>query len=199
MKIKYSSKPVVVAPFGMTLGGGAEVCLPAVHIQASMETYMGLVETGVGLIPGGGGNKELYIRHLKANPEGYEVDLQKVANKVFEQIALAKVSTSGVKAKENHYLNLTDGISVNHDHLLYDAKQAVLDYIKRVSSSCPRLQMTVVGETGYATLLFAAKSMKDSGYISDYDFYDCQKISLLYRRWFHSVWFNSGRTILTKP
>ena len=65
MKIKYSAKPVVAAPFAMTLGGGAEVCLPAAHIQASMETYMGLVETGVGLIPGGGGNKELYIKHLR--------------------------------------------------------------------------------------------------------------------------------------
>ena len=131
MKIKYSPKPVVVAPFGMTLGGGAEVCLPAAHIQASMETYIGLVETGVGLIPGGGGNKELYIRHLKAIPEGFEVDLQKVANKVFELIALAKVSTSGVEAKENQYLNLTDGISVNHDYLLYDAKQAVLSLYEK--------------------------------------------------------------------
>ena len=60
MKIKYSTKPVVAAPFGMTLGGGAEVCLPAAHIQATTETYMGLVEAGVGLIPGGGGNIDLY-------------------------------------------------------------------------------------------------------------------------------------------
>ena len=67
MKIKYSEKPVVVAPFGMTLGGGAEVCLPAAHIQASMETYIGLVETGVGLIPGGGGNKELYMKTIEGD------------------------------------------------------------------------------------------------------------------------------------
>ena len=106
MKIKYSEKPVVAAPFGMTLGGGAEVCLPAAHIQASMETYMGLVETGVGLIPGGGGNKELYIKTLKNFPKGIEVDLQKVANKVFETIAIAKVSTSAVEARENKFLNM---------------------------------------------------------------------------------------------
>ncbi len=65
MKIKYCKKPVVAAPFNMALGGGAEVCLPAARIQASMETYMGLVETGVGLIPGGGGNKELYMKSLE--------------------------------------------------------------------------------------------------------------------------------------
>ena len=177
MKIKYSPKPVVVAPFGMTLGGGAEVCLPAAHIQASMETYIGLVETGVGLIPGGGGNKELYIRHLKAIPEGFEVDLQKVANKVFELIALAKVSTSGVEAKENQYLNLTDGISVNHDYLLHDAKQAVLSLYEKGYHPPVREKIPVVGETGYATLILAAKSMKDSGYISDYDFTIAKKLA----------------------
>ena len=71
--------------------------LPAAHIQASAETYMGLVEVGVGLIPGGGGNKELYMKHLKGLPNGVEFDLQNVANKVFETIAMAKVSTSGKK------------------------------------------------------------------------------------------------------
>ena len=100
MKIKYTAKPVVAAPYGMTLGGGAEVCLPAAHIQASSETYMGLVEVGVGLIPGGGGNKELYIKHLKGLPNGVEFDLQKVANKVFETVAMAKVSTSGARSRD---------------------------------------------------------------------------------------------------
>ncbi|WP_338471899.1 3-hydroxyacyl-CoA dehydrogenase NAD-binding domain-containing protein [Niallia sp. XMNu-256] len=179
MKIKYSSKPVVVAPFGMTVGGGAEVCLPAAHIQASIETYMGLVETGVGLIPGGGGNKELYIRHLKAIPIGYETDLQKVANKVFELIALAKVSTSGVEAQENHYLYLSDAVSVNPDHLLYDAKQAVLRLYQKGYHPPTRELIPVVGETGYATLLLAAKSMKDSGYISDYDYTIAKKLAFV--------------------
>ena len=177
MKIKYSPKPVVVAPFAMTLGGGAEVCLPAAHIQASMETYIGLVETGVGLIPGGGGNKELYIRHLKAIPEGFEIDLQKVANKVFELIALAKVSSSGVEAKENQYLNLNDGISVNHDYLLHDAKQAALSLYEKGYQPPVREKIPVVGETGYATLLLAAKSMKDSGYISQHDFTIAKKLA----------------------
>ena len=110
----------------MTLGGGTEVCLPAASIQASSETYMGLVEVGVGLIPGGGGNKELYIKHLNKMPNGVEFDLQKVANKVFESVAMAKVSTSAQEAVSNNFLGDKDGISVNGDHLLYDAKQKAL-------------------------------------------------------------------------
>jgi 3-hydroxyacyl-CoA dehydrogenase len=169
MKIKYSTKPVIAAPFGMTLGGGTEVCLPAAHIQASEETYMGLVEVGVGLIPGGGGSKELYIKHLERFPHGVEFDLQKVANKVFETIAMAKVSTSATDARELNLLNLTDGISVNNDHLLYDAKQVVLAlYGKGYKPKVPK-KIPVVGETGYATMLLGAEAMFHSGYISQYD------------------------------
>lgn len=177
MKIKYSPKPVVAAPFGMTLGGGAEVCLPAAHIQASMETYMGLVEVGVGLLPGGGGNKELYIRHLEGLPNGVEFDLQKVANKVFETIAMAKVSTSGEEARENNFLNQFDGVSVNGDHLLYDAKQAVLSLYERGYRAPVRKQIPVVGEPGYATLLLGAQTMLLSGYISEHDLKIANKIA----------------------
>lgn len=177
MKIKYSAKPVVAAPFGMTLGGGAEVCLPAAHIQASTETYMGLVEVGVGLIPGGSGNKELYIKHLKNMPNGVEFDLQKVANKVFESIAMAKVSTSGEEARDNNFLNLADGISVNGDHLLYDAKQAVLALHKKGYKPPVRKKVPVVGETGYATLLLGAQAMLYSGYISEHDLKIAKKLA----------------------
>lgn len=177
MKIKYSAKPVVAAPFGMTLGGGAEVCLPAAHIQASSETYMGLVEVGVGLIPGGSGNKELYIKHLKNMPNGVEFDLQKVANKVFESIAMAKVSTSGEEARDNNFLNLADGISVNGDHLLYDAKQAVLALHKKGYKPPVRKKVPVVGETGYATLLLGAQAMLYSGYISEHDLKIAKKLA----------------------
>ncbi len=177
MKIKYSSRPVVAAPFAMTLGGGAEVCLPAARIQASMETYIGLVETGVGLIPGGGGNKELYLKHLDSIPEGVEVDLQKVANQVFETIALAKVSSSGAEAVESRFLNRDDGISVNDDFLLYDAKQAVLSLYEKGYKPPLKQKIPVVGETGYATLLLGARAMKSSGYISDYDLKIAQKLA----------------------
>ncbi len=158
LKMKYASKPVVAAPFGMTLGGGSEVCLPTAHIQASMETYMGLVEVGVGLIPGGGGNKELYMKHLANLPNGVEFDLQKVANKVFETIAMAKVSTSGDEARDNNFLSKADGVSVNNDHLLYDAKQAALSLFERGYTAPIRKKVPVVGETGYATLLLGAEA-----------------------------------------
>lgn len=177
MKIKYSQKPVVVAAFGMTLGGGAELSLPAAQIQASSETYMGLVEVGVGLIPGGGGNKELYIKHLESMPKGVEYDLQKVANKVFETIAMAKVSTSADEARENNFLNTKDGISVNGDHLLYDAKQAVLTLHEQGYKAPVRKKVPVVGETGYATLLLGAETMFLSGYISEHDLKIAKKLA----------------------
>lgn len=177
LKIKYSNKPVVVAPFSMTLGGGAEVCLPAARIQASMETYIGLVETGVGLIPGGGGNKELYIKYLQSIPEDVEVDLQKVANHVFETVALAKVSSSGEEAVESHFLNAQDGISVNGDHQLYDAKQSVLSLYKKGYKAPIRKKIPVVGETGYAALLLGAQAMRNSEYISDHDLKIAKKLA----------------------
>ncbi|WP_027410043.1 3-hydroxyacyl-CoA dehydrogenase/enoyl-CoA hydratase family protein [Anoxybacteroides tepidamans] len=177
MNIKYSPKPVVAAPFAMTLGGGTEICLPTARIQAAGETYMGLVEVGVGLIPGGGGNKELYIKHLSSMPNGVEFDLQKVANKVFETIAMAKVSTSAIEAKEMNFLNEKDGITMNGDHLLYDAKQAVISLYDSGYQPPVRKKIPVVGETGYATLLLAAQSMHLSGYITDHDLTIAKKLA----------------------
>ncbi|WP_412759178.1 3-hydroxyacyl-CoA dehydrogenase NAD-binding domain-containing protein [Neobacillus mesonae] len=177
LKVKYSSKPVVAAPFAMTLGGGAEVCLPASHIQAASETYMGLVETGVGLLPGGGGNKELYMKHLENIQSGVQIDLQQVANKVFETIAMAKVSTSADEARENGFLSKSDGISVNGDHQLYDAKQAVLALHEQGYKPKVRRKVPVTGESGYATLLLGAEAMKLSGYISEHDLKIAKKIA----------------------
>ncbi|WP_108670629.1 3-hydroxyacyl-CoA dehydrogenase/enoyl-CoA hydratase family protein [Peribacillus acanthi] len=177
MKIKYSSKPVVAAPFSMTLGGGTEVCLPTAHIQASAETYMGLVEVGVGLIPGGGGNKELYIKYLESMPNDVDFDLQNVANKVFETIATAKVSTSGEEARDLNFLNFADGVSVNGDHLLYDAKQAALSLYEKGYKAPVRKKVPVVGETGYATLLLGAQNMLLSGYISEHDLAIAKKLA----------------------
>lgn len=169
LKIKYSAVPVVVAPFNMTLGGGAEVSLPAARIQATTETYMGLVEAGVGLIPGGGGTKELYVKTLRNMPKGVDFDLQKVANQVFETVAMAKVSTSAEEARGNNFLNSYDGISVNADHQLYDAKQAVISMYEQSYTAPARTKIPVVGETGYAALLLGAESMRLSGFLSDHD------------------------------
>ncbi|MFJ8236791.1 3-hydroxyacyl-CoA dehydrogenase NAD-binding domain-containing protein [Ureibacillus sp. NPDC094379] len=176
-RIKYCKKPVVAAPFGMTLGGGSEVCLPARHIQASSETYMGLVEVGVGLIPGGGGNLALYEKFIQGLPNGVEIDYQSIANKVFETIALAKVSTSGEEARENNFLNFADGISVNPDHLIYDAKQRALAlYAAGYVAPLPQ-KIKVVGAPGYATLVLGAQGMYSSGYISEHDLKIAKKLA----------------------
>ncbi|MYL33707.1 3-hydroxyacyl-CoA dehydrogenase [Pontibacillus yanchengensis] len=179
MNIKYSNKPVVAAPFGMTLGGGAEIALPASSIQASQETYMGLVEAGVGLIPGGGGNKELYLKHLRGIPEGVDFDLQKVTNEVFEKIATANVSTSAEEAREAGFLDQMDAISVNGDHLLHDAKQKVLGLAKAGYQPPKRTKIPVVGEPGYATMLLGAKTMGFGGYASEHDIKIAQKLAFV--------------------
>jgi 3-hydroxyacyl-CoA dehydrogenase len=177
MNIKYSPKPVVVAPFAMTLGGGTEICLPSSRIQAAAETYMGLVEVGVGLIPGGGGNKELYIKYLNSLLNGVNFDLQQVANKVFETIAMAKVSSSAAEAREWNFLSKQDGITMNSDHLLHDAKQAVISLYDQGYRPPVRKKVPVVGETGYATMLLGAQSMYHSGYISEHDLKIAKKLA----------------------
>ncbi|SDQ27695.1 3-hydroxyacyl-CoA dehydrogenase/enoyl-CoA hydratase family protein [Virgibacillus salinus] len=177
MNIKYSEKPVVTAPFNMALGGGAEVSLPAASIQASPETYMGLVEFGVGLIPGGGGTKELYLKELRNLPEGVDLDLTKVANDVFEKVAMAKVSTSAAEARENGFLNSNDAISVNPDHLLHDAKEKVLALASAGYQAPKREKIPVVGEAGYAAMLLGAKTLRFGGYASDYDVKIAEKLA----------------------
>lgn len=177
LNIKYSKKPVVAAPHQMALGGGAEVILPAARIQASPESYIGLVEVGVGLIPGGGGTKELYIKHLNSMPKGVKFDLQEVANKVFETVATAKVSTSAEEAREFGFLNNLDGISKNPDHVIYDAKQVVIELYESGYQPPVRKKVPVVGETGYATLLLGAQGMHLSGYISEHDLKIAKKLA----------------------
>lgn len=178
-KVRYSAKPVVAAPFSMTLGGGAEACMPAAKIQASMETYMGLVEAGVGLIPGGGGNKELYLRQIERLPDGAKIDYQAVANQVFETIAMAKVSKSAQEAEELGFIRPQDSISINGDHLLHDAKQEALHLFESGYQPPKREKIPVVGENGYATMLLGAKSMKFSNYITDHDLKIADKLAFV--------------------
>ncbi|WP_408007562.1 3-hydroxyacyl-CoA dehydrogenase NAD-binding domain-containing protein [Pseudalkalibacillus sp. A8] len=176
-RVRYSAKPVVAAPFNMTLGGGTEVSLPAAGLQASFETYMGLVEVGVGIIPGGGGNKELYTRLLEQVPKDIKPDLQKLAIQTFESIAMAKVSTSAHEAEESGFLRPQDGISVNADHLIYDAKQQVLSLYNRGYRPPQRKKIPVAGEAGYATMLLGAQTMKFGNMISDHDLKIAKKLA----------------------
>ncbi len=156
MAIKYSPKPVVAAPFAMSLGGGCEMPMHCARIQASAELYMGLVEVGVGLIPAGGGCKELLIRHH---------DLAKV----FEQIGYAKVSTSASEARQMRFLRDGDGISMNAERLIADAKALALSLIPSYSPGAPRTDITVSGEAGYALIQLGVYVAKEGKYISKHD------------------------------
>ncbi len=122
MAIKYAPRPVVVAPQGMALGGGCEISLHGARIQAAAETYMGLVEAGVGLIPGGGGTKEMLIRANEHAAGAEDLDLFHALKPIFENIAMAKVSTSGEEARALGYLRPADLVSMNRDRQVADAK-----------------------------------------------------------------------------
>src|SRR5438093_2614820 len=130
LAIKYAPKPVVVAPQGMALGGGCEVSLHGAKIQAAAEAYLGLVEAGVGLIPGGGGSKEMLIRANEHAAGGEDLDLFHALKPVFEGIAMAKVGTSAEECREFGYLRREDGVSMNLDRLVADAKETALSLVR---------------------------------------------------------------------
>ena len=130
MALKYAPKPVVAAPFGMTLGGGTEMCLHTARVRAAAETYMGLVEAGVGLIPAGGGTKEMLLRALDGVPADPEADPFTYVKEVFLNIGMAKVSTSAEEARRLRYLSPQDSISMNRDRQIADAKQLALDLVR---------------------------------------------------------------------
>lgn len=175
--LRKLDRPVVAAPFGMTLGGGVEMCLPCDRIQAHAETYMGLVEVGVGLIPGGGGNVEMLLRWTEGVDPSDRVVLQPLINHVFKTIGQAKVSTSAMDAKKYKFLREVDGITANRDHLIYDAKQVALSLANIGYQSPKPRQIPVVGETGYNVLKLGAYGLLKSGYISEHDYKIASKLA----------------------
>src|SRR5205807_8273281 len=134
--IKFSPKPVVVAPFGMTLGGGVEMSLHAAVRQPHAELYMGLVEVGVGLLPGGGGCKEMLLRALdsassiRPGGRGESIELMEAMKRTFETIATAKVATSSHEARGLGFLSDSDHITMNRERLLSDAKSRALELVR---------------------------------------------------------------------
>lgn len=169
MSLKYFEKPVVAAPRGMTLGGGCEICLSAHRIRAALETYMGQVEMGVGLIPAAGGNKEVYLRCIEGIPDGVTVDLLPFLRKAFENIALARVATSAEEARKLSFLRPADKITANVDHLLFDAKQTVLAMVQEgFRPPRPRL-IPVLGDGGRAAVKYLVHTMRQGGYITEYE------------------------------
>ncbi|HYJ45021.1 MAG TPA: enoyl-CoA hydratase-related protein, partial [Pyrinomonadaceae bacterium] len=171
MSLRYSAKPVVVAPFQMTFGGGCEMALHGDRVRAAAETYIGLVEVGVGLIPAGGGTKEMLVRALDAIPKGAtDADPFPFVKRAFETIALAKVATSAEEARGYGFLGEDDSISMNSDRLIADAKQEVLSlaatgYVRPQQ----RTDVLALGLPALATLKLGIHQMKRGGFISDYD------------------------------
>ena len=174
--IKFCPRPVVVAPYGMCLGGGVEISIHAAARQAHAELYMGLVETGVGLIPGGGGCKEMTIRSVEAgnsirpDGRGEGVETFEALKKNFETIAMAKVSTSASEARGLGFLQKTDAVTMNHDRLITDAKakaRAIAD--AGYTAPVMRTDIAAPGESALATLKLAVWTMREGLFISEHD------------------------------
>ena len=156
MALKYAAKPVVVAAFGMSLGGGCEIVLHGARVQASAEVYMGMVETGVGVIPGGGGCKEMILRLGDAK-------------RAFELIGYAKVSSSADDARHLGLLRESDAVSMNREHLLADAKSLALLLAENHAPGAPRQDIKVGGDSTYALLKIGLYMARQGNYITEYD------------------------------
>lgn len=169
MRLRYCNVPVVVAPAGLTLGGGCEMSLHADKVQAAAETYIGLVELGVGLIPGGGGTKELTLRFSDSIKPG-DIETNALRD-FFMTIATAKVSTSAFEAYDLHILRKGfDTITLNRKRLLSDAKNAVLSLANAgYVSPQPRHDIRVLGRQGLGVIQAGASAMLAGNYISQYD------------------------------
>ncbi|HEU4939744.1 MAG TPA: 3-hydroxyacyl-CoA dehydrogenase NAD-binding domain-containing protein [Vicinamibacterales bacterium] len=167
MALKHADVPVVVAPAGLALGGGCEIALHADRVQAAAETYMGLVEVGVGLIPAGGGTKEMLARAMENTPA--TADPLRTVQGVFETIAFAKVSTSGPDARRLGYLRDADGISMNRDRLQQDAKAIALARVPEYVRPLPRCAIRVGGSNLLAALKLGVHLAWRAGRISDHD------------------------------
>jgi len=170
MRLRYSAKPVVTAPYGMTLGGGCEIAMHGNKARAAAETYLGLVEVGVGVIPAGGGTKEMTMRAMDAAKATPDADPLAFLKKAFELIGMGKVATSAQEAKAWGFFRDIDSISMNGDRLIADAKQDVLNldsagYVPPVQ----REDIFVMGESGQAAMKLALHMMKQGGFISDHD------------------------------
>ncbi len=174
--IKFSPKPVVVAPFGLCLGGGTEIALHAPALQPHAELYIGLVEIGVGLLPGGGGCKEMLLRavdsaeSIRPGGRGESVEIMEAVKKSFETIAMAKVATSALEARGFGFLRDTDHITMNRDRILSDAKARALEMVRSgYEAPQPRTDIPAPGENILAALKMGVHLMRQGDYITEYE------------------------------
>jgi 3-hydroxyacyl-CoA dehydrogenase len=174
--IKFSPKPVVVSAFGLTLGGGTEISLHAPARQPHAELYTGLVEVGVGLLPGGGGCKEMLLRALdsatsiRPDGRGESVELLEAIKRAFETIAMAKVATSAHEARALGFLSESDNITMNRERVLSDAKARALE-LARAGYEAPQMRTDIPapGENVLATLKMGVYLMRQGDFISDHE------------------------------
>jgi 3-hydroxyacyl-CoA dehydrogenase len=181
MRMKYLSKPVVTAPAGLALGGGCEISMHGARCQPLGETYIGLVEVGVGVIPAGGGCKEIAVRLTEGIPDGLVekgLNLQAYFIKAFENIAMAKVATSAAEAMELGYIRKTENISLNRDQQIWDAKQLVIGLAKSYKKPRPAL-IPVMGENLRGLANAGLSDMKNGNFASDYDVYVAKKVAYI--------------------
>jgi len=173
--IKFSPKPVVAAPFGMTLGGGCEVSLHAARRTPHAELYMGLVEVGVGLLPGAGGCKEMLLRavdsasSIRPDGRGESVELMEAMKRTFETIGMAKVSTSASEARHYGFLSESDEIVMNRERVLTDARARALEMVRAGYKPPVPRTIPAPGESILATLKLGIHLMRQGEYISDHE------------------------------
>jgi 3-hydroxyacyl-CoA dehydrogenase len=185
LAIKYAKKPVVAAPQGMALGGGCEISLHAARIHSAAEAYVGLVEAGVGLIPGGGGTKEMLIRANENASGGEDLDLFHALKPVFENVAMARVGTSAVECRELGYFRREDRFSMNSQRLVADAKETALGLLrsgwKPAAASwqegAQTTQIKVLGEQFLAGAKLAIHMLVRGGFASEYDAVVARKLA----------------------
>ncbi|HXD09632.1 MAG TPA: enoyl-CoA hydratase/isomerase family protein, partial [Anaerolineales bacterium] len=177
MRMRYSPKPIVVAPAGLTLGGGCEITMHASRVVAAAETYVGLIEMGVGLIPAGGGTKEMLRRIVNPMMRIENAEPLTALQKVFLQIGQAKVATSAEEARGMSILNPQDRIVMNRSHLLADAKREVLHMVASGYKPPAPEPVYVAGRDALAALRIGAWMFKEGQYITQYDHHVASKLA----------------------
>jgi len=177
MGFKYAKVPVVSAPFNITVGGGCETCLHSDAVVAHAETYMGLVEVGVGLIPAGGGTKEMALRAIQTVQKFKAPDVTPFIGKYFENIAMAKVSMSAREAFSLGYMDDSDSVTMDIDNLVYDAKQVALALARNYRPSKPVTDIPAPGRDIFATVKNLLWTMYQGKFISEYDMKVAEKVA----------------------
>jgi len=179
MALKYCKNPVIAAPYGMTLGGGAEIVMHCHGVTPSVETYMGLVEIGVGLVPGGGGTKELLVRSMENLENPSSTEMINVLKRVWKNIATALVSGSAYEAANNGFIRKTDRIIMNRDYIITEAKKTVLTMYDNGFNQRQKNPIHVLGTSGRAAIQYDINFMRSGRFISDYDAYLADKLAYI--------------------